>query len=258
MRDFETVQPSEWRSRICLGETRWSAPDGKQAADHKTRITLSIGENGHPQLDVDDRIEGRAPFIDVDGAMTYLSPDSYVQAHFRAELTENGTLRLLEAPSYGFDLQPDDFQKQYPSPTIELVERLKPDDVLVVDVLEYATRDKSEHHVRALRAVAAFEREPTLPNAKAVVAACDWYLESRGVAESDILRDIRDIVRIAQGKMESYPIDPPHIPGDLFGNLRQMVGPMVGEVLAGMIEAVRRKRTLEERLRAHPPWGAFG
>ncbi len=72
-------------------------------------MTLSIGESGRPQLDVDDRIEGRAAFIGVDGKTTYLSADSYVHSHFRAELTENGSLRLLQAPSYGFNLEPSDF-----------------------------------------------------------------------------------------------------------------------------------------------------
>ncbi len=117
---------------------RGRLPTARKAADHKTSITLSIGENGRPQLDVDDRIEGRAPFIDVDGKMRYLSADSYVQTHFRAELTENGSLRLLEAPSFGFNLERDDFQKPYPPPTIELVEGLAADDALVQDVLQYA------------------------------------------------------------------------------------------------------------------------
>ncbi len=85
-----------------------SDTDGQTLSKQTTRITFSIGESGRPRIDVDDRIEGRASFLQPDGKTTILSPDSYVQAHFRAELSEDGRLALLEAPSYRFDIRPDD------------------------------------------------------------------------------------------------------------------------------------------------------
>ncbi len=231
--------PSGVRGYVLDGTT-WSAPDGKKAADHKTSITLSIGENGRPQLDVDDRIEGRAPFIDVDGKMRYLSADSYVQTHFRAELTENGSLRLLEAPSFGFNLERDDFQKPYPPPTIELVEGLAADDALVQDVLQYANTNGMGHHVYTLRALAAFEHEPTLANANAVVAASKQYFD-RSTHFDSFLMDIRTLVNDAQRKIRTYPTGQLQVPADLFGNLRELVGAMVRlYVLPGTINAVGR------------------
>ncbi len=90
------------------GPNPGSDPDGQTVFKQETRITFSIGESGRPRIDVDDRIAGRAPFVHPDGKTTILSPDSYVQAHFRAELGEDGRLALLEAPSYRFDIRPDD------------------------------------------------------------------------------------------------------------------------------------------------------
>jgi hypothetical protein len=78
----------------------------KDAAVHK-QVSVSIGESGRPQLDMDWRIEGRANLIAPNGAETVLSPESYLQVHWRAEIDTQGRLRLLEAPSYQFDLQPD-------------------------------------------------------------------------------------------------------------------------------------------------------
>lgn len=81
----------------------------EDAALHK-QVSFLIGENGRPQLDLDWRIEGRAFLVGPNGNETVLSPESYLQVHCRAEIDAQGRLRLLEAPSYRFELQPDEFQ----------------------------------------------------------------------------------------------------------------------------------------------------
>ncbi len=223
------------------GVNGWSGPDGQTLSKQTTRITFSIGESGRPRIDVDDRIEGRSPFLPTDGSgIPFLSSDSYAQAHFRAELGEDGRLALLEAPSYRFDIRPDDFQKEYPLPTVAMLEAAEADDQLVKDALSYADGVGAAHEIRGLRALAAFEREPTGARADEVVRTCTSLPMSRAVLQ------IVDKAKwgIYSDQPEDFAQDPDErrLPPDLFGDLRQMLGAAVEkDVLPGMIEAVRRK-----------------
>ncbi len=200
----------------------WSDPDAHQ---RETRVTFSIGENGRPWIDVDDRIEGRAIFTHSSSAKTtYLSSDSYVQAHFRAELGEDGKVRLLEAPSYRFDLRADDFQqKPYPLPTVELLETAAADNVLLTDALKYAEKIGAAPEIHALRAIAAYEREPepTTAMADAVVSACNNLM--RTPERNSILSQPDQL--LTQHNL---------------GRMRQTVSlTMVLAVLPGMIRSIR-------------------
>ncbi len=228
------------------GVNGWSGPDGQTLSRQTTRITFSIGENGRPRIDVDDRIEGRSPFShDLDGKVTFLSADSYVQAHFRAELSEDGSLTLLEAPSYRFDIRPDDFQKEYPAPTMAMLEAADTGE-LVRDVLLFARSIGVEHEIHALRALAAFEREPNYAHAKAVVDACGPLRDSeRDPPNPALTGAIRDIIGKAElGLLNNQVFQKGFDPfaRHQFGNLRQQIHDSVvrQNVLPRMIEAVRR------------------
>ncbi len=113
----------------------------------------------------------------------FLAADSYVQAHFRAELGDGGRLTLLEPPSYRFDIRPDDFQKEYPLPTVAMLEAAAADDQLVRDALSYADGIGAAHEIHGLRALAAFEREPTGARADAVVRTCATLPMSRAALQ---------------------------------------------------------------------------
>ncbi len=152
--------------------------------EERTEIGFSIGANGRPQIDVDYGLIGRNTFKDFKAKTDpksrtapeiVLSPDSRLQLHFRLELREDNTLVLLEAPSYRFDLRPDEFQKPYPPPTAHSIGKETEDSDLVRDVLRYSRQVGVDHEIHALRALDRLEgaTEPTLSDAAAVVSACD-------------------------------------------------------------------------------------
>jgi hypothetical protein len=212
---------------------------GNQYAGSATRkqISISIGENGRPQFDLDWRIEGRGLLIKPDGTLTVLSPESYVQAHFRAEIDAEGRLRLLEAPSYHFDLEPDDFQKTFAPPTLEQV-RTAPDGHPGVEaILAYARGIGQGHQVPALRAIEIFERAPTPANAAEVIKACD--AAPKAVAMDLVPEPIRKIVGRAAGTAGGgQPLSV-----SLFADLEQRLSASVEtDIIQGMIQAVREGR----------------
>ncbi len=231
-------------TRGSIGATNdWSGPDGRKFSRQETRITLSIGESGRPCIDVDNRLDGRARFVLTDGGgMPFLSADSYAQAHFRAELNEDGRLALLESPSYRYDIRPDDFQKEYPLPTVAMLEATERSDALVEDALRYADSIGAAHEIHALRALVAFEREPTGARAGAVVSACGRLRGSLSIPKAalDVLN--RAEWGIYTDQPEDFAQDPDErrLPPALFGDLRQRLGAAIGQnVLPGMIEAIR-------------------
>ncbi len=140
-------------------------------------VTLSRGSNGRPQLDVDYQYLGRNLFQPADGSDPIeLSADSVVQLHYRAEL-DNGVLRLLTPPppSYKTAVRPDDFQKMYQPPTAASIRRAFSGDAtgVLLDAVEYSETIGKDYQIKALRAADAFQQQPTLQNAIAVISECD-------------------------------------------------------------------------------------
>lgn len=209
-----------------------SLKDQRLAPRVDFQVSVSIGAGGRPQLDVDYRIEGRATFVGVDDSHTILSQDSRLQVHIRAEVDVDGRLRLLEAPSYQFDLHRDDFQKPYRPPTVGDVLAAADDDALLEDLQTYGASTGTWPYVAALRALDRFNRRSTRENAAAVVAACDM---PPGSARSLIPFGLRAALL---GEESGATLAPA-----LFGNLEQrMRGVLENEVLSGMIDAVRQGR----------------
>lgn len=139
-------------------------------ASENTEISFSIGPNGRPQMDVDYQLAGRHTFHMGDGTRLVLSPDSSLQAHFRVELQENNTLKLLEAPSYRVDLRPAEFQESYPEPTLSHVRSAAHDDAALQDLIAYANSVGREHEILAYRALRDVGKQPTLLDAAALLS----------------------------------------------------------------------------------------
>ncbi len=111
---------------------------------------------------------------------------------------------------------------------------------LFTGALSYADGIGAAHEIHGLRALAAFEREPTGARADAVVRTCATLPMSRAALQ------IVDKAKwgIYSDQPEDFAQDPDErrLPPDLFGDLRQVLGAAVErDVLPGMIEAVRRK-----------------
>ncbi len=138
-----------------------------------SEVTLSRGPNGRPQLEVTLRYDDRNLFKPADGGEPlYLTADSSVTLRYRAELVD-GALKLLAPPSYHFILKKDDFQRPYARPTAAAIRRMRKGDAALAEVLEHSTRIGKDNEVKALRAVDAFQREPTLLNAVEVISECE-------------------------------------------------------------------------------------
>ncbi len=154
-------------------------------------ITLSMGENGRPRLEVSSRFEGRQTFLATDGSRVMLSPDSRLEMNFSAEL-DNESLKLLGSPSYRFSLKRDDFQKDYQPPTATSLRGMSPEENALMETVNYASTRGKDYQITAMRAADAFQREPTLANAAAVIAECD-----RGGSEGAALvsEEVRGKVR---------------------------------------------------------------
>jgi hypothetical protein len=197
--------------------------------DHR-QISVYMGGNGRPQLEVDYRMEGRAMFAGIDGSQTYLSPDSHMQVHIRAEIDPHGRLLLLEAPSYRLDLRADDFQKPYRPPTVGDVVATREGKELFSDLMTYSRGIGAQDGVVAFLALAQFKRHPTRDNAAAVVLACD-------TAAPAVRNLVPEELRAALSGEESETLLAP----DLFGALEpHLTGILESQVLPGMIAAVRR------------------
>jgi hypothetical protein len=206
--------------------------DPRQGPKKNTQVTIRMGENGQPQLEADCRVEGRAIFVGVDGSQTFLSPDSHLQVHIHAEIDAEGRLRLLEAPSYQFDLRPDDFQKPYRPPTIGDVLAANDGDEMLVDLRTYSQGTGAWPYVAALRALAQFKREPTLENAAAVVTACDM---PPGTTPGLLSEGLRSTLYGAEPGVRLSPA--------FFGHFEQRLNSVLeAKVLPGMINAVRHNR----------------
>jgi len=200
------------------------------ATDHR-QVSVYMGVNGRPQLEVDYRVEGRSLFTGMDGSQRYLSPDSHMQVHIRAEIDPQGRLLLLEAPSYRLDLRADDFQKPYRPPTVGDVVTAREGDELHSDLMPYSRRIGAEYQVLALRAIDAFERQPTPENAAAVVTACD-------LAPPEVQADlVPEALRVAlQGEEAGALLSP-----TLFEALKRRLSDAVeSQLLPGMIAVIRR------------------
>ncbi|WP_129781716.1 hypothetical protein [Peristeroidobacter soli] len=158
-------------------------------------VTISKGDNGQLALDVTYRAEGRNTLAPVDGGEPImLSPDSTVQMDFRAQLNSDGTLSLLNTPSYRFSLKRDDFPKHYAPPTVASLREAADGSSVLDDTLIYAQSVGKEYQITTLRAANAFERQPTLQNAIAVMTECDRGGEQ---AEGLISPEVRQKVRAA-------------------------------------------------------------
>ncbi len=217
-----------------LNPNSWSPSADQPVWDDGKRLTFSIGESGRPQMEVDYWIAGRAKFSHLDRPEVgpYLSPDSYLHTHFRTELNESGSLTLLEAPSYRFHLRPDDlFQKRYPQPTVAVLEAANQGNEMVRDALWYSQHIGMEQYLVALRAVAAFEREPTAAHVVSVVDACHGL-------------PARDNDPVASAVLDLPPnpsdLEERRLSPELFAALHEALRNVIEEgVLPGMIEAIR-------------------
>jgi hypothetical protein len=143
---------------------------GKLAVD----VTLSVGENGRTQLDVSYRTEGRNMLVPAQGGIPIvLSADSSVQMDFRAELDNSGALTLLNTPSCRFSLKRDEFQKYYAQPDVAFLRGAPEAHAGLQDAIIYTRPLGKDYQITALRAADAFQRQPTVHNAAAVIAECD-------------------------------------------------------------------------------------
>ena len=240
---------------LSTGDVPLALPDGtrgivqpSQDSQSLTEITFSIGEHGRPQIDLDYRLSGRmffsalppeSPDMPVGpdaGQMRYLTPQSHVEGHFRAELQEDGTLVLLEPPAYQFDLEKD--ERQFPFPTLDLLLTEGEDSELVHGVLAYAKGLHKSHEVRALRALHAFEASPTKERAAAVLRALDDAPEADYFALVSADRREAAIRQWLDSTAEAPPSP------QLFPKLRQKLTARIErELLPGMIEVMQRGKT---------------
>ncbi len=175
--------------------------ESKDYASQHSEISFSIGTSGRPQIDVDYRLEGRHSFHVTDGSHVFLSPDSRLQAHFRAELQDDGTLKLLETPSCHASLRPAEFQKPYPEPTLAQVRSATPHDQFLDDLMTHARKLGREHEVLAYRALDAFGKAPNLLNAAAVLSGKD--MKSSQAAQEIVSTEVQ--AKVLSGIEPSRP-----------------------------------------------------
>jgi len=92
---------------VCANTALLTLPDGRSGSvladgepcDQSRTITFAKGANGRPRLDVEYQVRGRARFLTHAGTLERLSSDSHLHLKFSAEVAEDGTLALLDAPS---------------------------------------------------------------------------------------------------------------------------------------------------------------
>ena len=137
-------------------------------------VSLAIGENGRPQLDIGYHAEGRNTLAPATGGMPItLSRDSMVQMDFRAELNHDGGLTLLNIPSYRFSMKQDEFQKPYALPNAAFLRSAPQTHAGLVDAATFAQSIGKDYQITALRAANVFAQKPTAQNAVAVIAECN-------------------------------------------------------------------------------------
>ncbi len=144
----------------------------------RDEVTYSIGPNGRPRVNVDRRYLGHMSMIDdqTSGPLNQpAAPDSYITAHYCAEVTEDGYLALVEPPTYGFHLTLDPVQSSYLAPNVE---NLRNAPVASLEEIMGPPESRpagAGNLVAALRAFDSFERHPTLGGAAEIVTLCDTY-----------------------------------------------------------------------------------
>jgi hypothetical protein len=222
-------------------------------AKNDVEITYSMGANGRPQIDVSYRASGRMFFfppvkegegLDQEGRH-YLSPESYVQTSFRAELSPDGSLVLLGPPSYDFDLELDGFEKKYARPTVQQLSEAPDDSEMLQDVLKYIHDTGMQRNpVLLLRELDAYERDPSLQRADDLIRKLD---KARAPGDPDQvprstrerIQQQRKLVSTWGDELADQTFSPQIFSREALIKVREDLSKEIGEkVLPGMIHAV--------------------
>jgi hypothetical protein len=103
-----TCQDPDSPSRLPDGTAGWMGTSGDKT-DQRAEFHFSIGPSGRPRFDVHYQLKGAGTFAATGAALSIvlLKAESYLRAHFSGELQDDGTMALLEPPSYTFHGVPD-------------------------------------------------------------------------------------------------------------------------------------------------------
>ncbi len=139
-------------------------------------------------------------------------------------------------------------QNPAPAPIIASLEHAQKDDSLLTGALEHARTIGAEPHIHALRAIAAFERDPTVANALAVTKACALLPRDHDKLTHEVVHDrlTHEVVKLSSNEvllsnvagagLRSRRANPSRsLPNDTFSGLQNVLrGIITQRVLPGI------------------------